>query len=194
MSSRSSNSENAALLPVGRVAGHRGGGGEITVKVLGGDAEFWAGISRVWIGSTEAPGGRLYRVERSRAYGDRLVLKLEGVDSSSAAARLRGREAMARERDAPRLPDGVYYAQKLIGMEVRDDRGRRIGRVRDLLRTGGCDLLIVAPSSARSDAEEARDDEIMIPLADGIVVEVSEEEGRITVRPPEGLLDLNRAD
>jgi 16S rRNA processing protein RimM len=156
---------------VGRVAGHRGRSGEITVKVLGGDAEFWTELSRVWIGSTEEGAGRLYRVEHSRAYRNRLVLKLEGVDGSTAAAELRGREAMVPAGEAPRLPDGVYYVDKLIGMWVRDDRGRELGRVEDVLRTGGADLLVVVAAAARGEEKDA--DEIMIPLVKGIVVEVN---------------------
>jgi len=177
---------------VGRVAGHRGRSGEITVKVVGGDAEFWTELSRVWIGSTQTNSGRLYRVERSRAYRDRLVLKLEGVDGSTEAAELRGCDAMAPEGEAPRLPDGVYYVDRLIGMGVRDVRGRELGRVQYVLRTGGTDLLVVAAAAGPDEAEDA--EEIMIPLADGIVIEVNEEESRITVDPPQGLLELNRTD
>jgi 16S rRNA processing protein RimM len=178
-------------LQVGRVAGHRGRGGEITIKVLGGDAGLWTELSRVWIGSDDDDAGRFYPVENSRAYRDRLVLKLEGVNGATAAAQLRGLEARASADEAPRLPDGVYYVDRLIGMGVRDGRGRELGRVRDVLRTGGTDLLVVVPGSTRGEQKE--EDEIMIPMAKGIVVEVDEEEGRITVDPPEGLLDLNRS-
>jgi 16S rRNA processing protein RimM len=181
------------LLPVGRVAGHRGRGGEITIKVYGGDAEFWTGLERIWLGNGEPPKGRFIRVQEARAYRDKLVLKLEGIDGATAAARLRGSEAMAAGRDAPRLPEGVHYTARLIGMEVRDEQGNRLGRVHDLVRTGGADLLLVRPGNTEDEASEDTR-EIMIPLAEGIVIDVREEEGRITVSPPDGLLELNRAD
>jgi len=33
------------VLPLGQIAGHRGRGGELTVKVLGGDASLWTELA-----------------------------------------------------------------------------------------------------------------------------------------------------
>jgi len=173
------------------VAGHRGRAGELTVLVFGGDAEHWTGLVEVWVGRKDGTAGEFRRIESSRAYRDRLVLKLEGVDDAGAAEELRGRRVMARESDAPRLPDGVYYTAKLIGMEVRDESGRLIGRVTDVTSSGGADLLVIRESGPGKEGRE-EGPEILIPLARDIVVEVREDEGRMTVRPPEGLLELNR--
>ena len=187
------------MLPLGRIAGHRGRDGELTVKVLGGDAALWDGIPRVWIGAETGKDGRLYKVESSRAYRDRLVLKLEGVNRADDAAALRGQSVKARDEDAPRLPDDVYYVDRLIGMQARLEDGSELGRVVDLIRTGGADLLVVRlPSEGPADDDEEVDDresrEVMIPLVKRIVIEVRQDEGRITVRPPEGLLELNRPE
>jgi len=180
------------MLPVGRVAGHRGRSGELTVMVFGGDAAHWTGLDRFWMGSKEGEKGRFYDVEGSRAYRDRLVLKLQGVEDPGQAEELRGLSLMARESDAPGLPEGVYYTAKLIGMEVLDESGRRIGLVADVTSTGGADLLVVREAPPEGD-ESSGAEEILIPLAREIVIEVNEEEGHMTVRPPEGLLDLNRS-
>jgi len=158
--------------------------------VFGGDAEHWTGLEEVWIGLPDGADGEFRGIESSRAYRDRLVLKLEGVDDAGEAEALRGRRVMARTADAPRLPAGVYYFARLIGMEVRDEEGRRIGRVTHVASSGGADLLVIRREEAEEDAAEG--EEILIPLAKEIVVEVREDEGRITVRPPEGLLELNR--
>jgi 16S rRNA processing protein RimM len=187
------------MLPLGRIAGHRGRDGELTVKVLGGDGSLWTGLPRVWIGAESGKSGRLYEVESSRAYRDRLVLKLEGVDCAEDAESLRGQAVKARDEDAPRLPEDVYYVDRLIGMRAELEDGGELGRVTDLIRTGGVDLLVVQrPSRSAAERDEEVDDresrEVMIPLARQIVIEVSEAEGRITVRPPEGLLELNRPE
>jgi 16S rRNA processing protein RimM len=174
-------------MPLGRVTGHRGAKGELTVRLARGEAGLWAAVERVWIGKpgSESP----YRVEERRAYRDRLVLKLEGIDRAEDAARLKGLNALVAEDDAPELPDNVYYVSRLVGMEVRDESGGLIGEVRDVMPTGGADLLIVELAGA-GDGEESQ--EAMIPLAEEIAIEVSEERNCITIRPPEGLLELNR--
>jgi 16S rRNA processing protein RimM len=177
---------------VGRVAGHRGRGGELTVLVFGGDAAHWVGLKRFWIGPKEGREGTFYDVQSSRAYRDRLVLKLEGVDDPGGAEALRGWRLMAREEDAPRLPEGVYYTAKLIGMEVRDEGGRILGRVADVTSAGGADLLVIRGAGQEME-ESGEPEEILIPLAKAIVIEVRENEGHMIVRPPEGLLELNRS-
>jgi 16S rRNA processing protein RimM len=183
---------------VGRVSGHRGRGGEITVRADGGDAGLWEDLQRVWIAPEGAVPQRPSRIQESRWYRDRLVLKLEDVDGSDAAAGLRGQRVWATVEDAPELPDGDFYVAQLIGLEVRDDSDRVLGRVADLLHTGGTDVLIVR-AAASGDAgggseEDPQAGEWMIPLAKTIVVEVRADEGWMRVRPPEGLLELNRTD
>lgn len=176
---------------MGRVAGHRGRSGELTVFVFGGDAEHWSRLRSFWIGSKDGTQGRFYAVQASRAYRDRLVLKLEGIDDPDGAEALRGKRLMARDAEAPPLPDGVWYTARLIGMMVLDESGGRIGRVTDVTSAGGADLLVVRDAAAPEE-DSTESNEILIPLAREIVIEVNEEERIMTVRPPEGLLDLNR--
>jgi 16S rRNA processing protein RimM len=171
------------MLPLGRVVGHRGLGGELTVRVFRGEAAHWTGLARIWIGETDGSGGKVYEIEASRAYRDRLVLKLEGVDGASSAAVLKGKRAKALDTDAPALPQGVYYSSRLPGMAVLDEDGRRIGSVTDVVPTGGADVLVVDSNDG---------EEILIPFADDIVLEVDETENRMVVRMPDGLRDLNR--
>lgn len=160
----------------------------MTVRVPSGDAAFWSELPRVWIAPESATDeGRFYEVEHGRAYRDRLVLKLAGLDDAGAAEQLRGRSVLAAEEDAPALDEGTHHAVRLVGMEVEDESGALLGRVIDVMPTGGVDLLVVAAVG------EPEGTETLIPLAREIVIEVSAERGRIRVRPPAGLLELNRA-
>jgi 16S rRNA processing protein RimM len=173
------------MLPLGRVVGHRGLGGELTVRVHKGNAGRWTELSRIWIGESDGSGGSFYEIENIRAYRDRLVLKLKGLDDATSAAFLRGKSAKVLDADAPELPAGVYYAARLLGMAVLDEKGDRIGVVRDVVPTGGTDVLVV-----ERDGEDPG--EVLIPFADEIVMEVDEGRNRVRVRMPDGLLDLNR--
>jgi 16S rRNA processing protein RimM len=165
---------------VGRVAGHRGAAGEITVRVVGGDASSWAGLGRAWL-EREDGAGRWYRVERSRAYRDRLVLKLEGIDGPSEAEALRGSRVSGAESDC-RLPEGKLHPAVLVGLEVRDVTGRVLGTVEGVLPTGGTDVLVVSRGGGS---------ELLVPLAPEVVRSVDRAGQRITVELPEGLEELN---
>lgn len=162
-------------LPIGRVAGHRGARGEITVRVVSGEAPRWVHLRRVLL------DGDPYEVEQSRAYGDRLVLKLRGVDGAGDAAALRGRQAAAPAEEVPILPEGRYWVSRLLGARVADETRGDLGTVEDVVETGGADLLLVREASGR---------ERLVPLAREIVVGIDEKAGRIVVRLPEGLFEL----
>ena len=85
-----------------------------------------------------------------------------------------------RSRAVP-LPEDSYYQEDLIGLTAYDTEGRLLGRVEDILVTGGTDVLVI-----RRDGEE-----ILIPATRSICVQVDVVRGRLEVQVPEGLLELN---
>jgi len=84
-----------------------------------------------------------------------------------------------------KLPAGSYYVTDLIGCEVHEKGGAKIGEVRDVQFTGEnvAGTPILAVDSPRG--------EILIPLAEEICVRVGTAARVIEVVLPEGLRDLN---
>jgi 16S rRNA processing protein RimM len=188
LSSKSSSNRNGPRIPVGRIAGHRGGRGEVTVRGCG-QAEAWLAVRRVWIAG--GPEGRFYDVEHCRAYRDRLVLKLKGIDDANGAARLRGHDVEVARRDAPELPEGVHYVAELVDMLVLDESGEELGRVAGIIETGGTDVLRVRQGVQVSGQEEEAA-EYLIPLAREYVRSIDAALRRIEVSMPRELRELNR--
>ncbi|MGA3299247.1 MAG: PRC-barrel domain-containing protein, partial [Candidatus Acidiferrales bacterium] len=90
-------------------------------------------------------------------------------------------------------PDGSYYISDLVGCEVVENTGAKVGVVRDVEINGenvlGTPLLVVALDDAR--VGTAKENEILIPLAQDICVKVDLVARRIEAILPEGLLDVN---
>jgi len=177
-----SNLEGKALV-LGRVSGFRGSHGEITVKVVSGEAARWVHLSRVVIhGSGPGVEEVSRKVESTRAYRDRLVLKLSGVDDANDAAALRGRDVLAPAEEVPRLPQDVYWVERLVGLLVTDAVLGDIGRVADVIGAGGGDLLLV---------KDDQGVETLIPMVREFVTGIDEAAGTIRLALPEGLRGLN---
>jgi 16S rRNA processing protein RimM len=122
-------------------------------------------------------------VEAVWEHQGRLVIKLSGVDSIDAADRLRGYDlCVPRESRAP-AAEGSYHLADLVGCRVEDKESAEvIGIVEGWQEAGGPVLLEVrSPEGA----------ELLIPFAASICLEVDPRAGRIAVRLPEGLRDLN---
>jgi 16S rRNA processing protein RimM len=119
-------------------------------------------------------------VATMRMHQGRPVVRFVGYESIGDAEALAGLELMADAGDAPVLAEGEYYHRDLIGCEVVTRDGTAIGQVSGVEGERGANRLVV----------RGRRGEVIIPLADEIC-QVNLDERRITVTPPEGLLELN---
>ena len=138
-------------------------------------------------------GGQLLRFSRPgsteertlatvECYRDRVVLSLSGVTDPVQLQPLAGSDIYLQRKDLVDLPEGTYYIFRLVGLEVRAPGNRVLGRVVDIVPTGGTDLLVVRGEG---------DHEILIPFARTICTRVDLSAGLIEIDPPEGLLDLD---
>ncbi len=125
-----------------------------------------------------------YEVEASRAYRDRLILKLKGVDDPGAAAGFKGLTVQVAGDAVPALPEGEYYLERLIGMTVKEE-GQALGTVTDIHEAGGTHVLVVQTDTGG---------ELMIPLVQAMVKEVEETDSSIHVVLPPGLKELGGQD
>ena len=121
-------------------------------------------------------------IEHAWYHQGRLILKLAGIENIGDAENLRGCEVQIPYEDLGAPPEGEHYDIDLIGCEViAADTGRVIGKVEELLESGGQPLLDVRQESK----------EILIPYTPEICLDVNTELKRIKVRLPDGLEDLN---
>jgi len=123
------------------------------------------------------------RVAALREHGRSFIMRLEGIDSREDAAEVTNRSLYIPEDRLPDLPDGEYYSYQILGIEVVTEEGRSIGRVVKIFTVGENDVYEILPEGAK------RGDEILIPVIEDVVIKIDLGEGRITIRPMEGMLD-----
>ena len=83
--------------------------------------------------------------------------------------------------DRIELPKDQFYEWELAGCRVEATDGKSIGMVREVMRTGGVEILVVAGDAGG---------EFLIPMAQEICVEIDIDRKLVRVDPPEGLLEL----
>ena len=121
-------------------------------------------------------------VATMRMHQGRPVILFTGIASMNDAELLAGQELRIAEvgGEADLLGEGEYYHRDLIGCAVVTESGESIGEVTAIEGDRSATRLVV----------RSRRSEVLIPLADAICT-VDVKGKRITVRPPEGLLELN---
>ena len=164
----------------------RGATGRLTARLVRSGVDQLKG--RAWVGVGRA-GGEVRRlpVEEYSIYGDRVVLKLRGIEDAAGAAELAGQDILIPCNGLVDLPEGSYYIFQLVGLTVRTREGREIGTVRDVVFTGGTPLLAI---ETRAGGGPPAEEEILLPVARSICTAIDLARGCITIDPPEGLLEL----
>jgi 16S rRNA processing protein RimM len=119
---------------------------------------------RFELGASLLVDGEPATVVVSRRVGKgRVAIKLD-------RAAERGAELAVRREDLAPLESGSYYVADLVGLEVVEEGGPRLGVVRDVL-----------PGPA-NDALEL-DDGLLLPLVEDCVIEIDLAAGRLLVAP-----------
>jgi 16S rRNA processing protein RimM len=168
------------LIIVARAVRPRGLKGELVADIL---TDFPERFEKVDELSGIGPAGERQQLKLESYWfqNDRMVLKFAGYDSIESAKALVGYQFGLPEAERIELSKDEYYDWELEGCTVENELGSAIGQVREIMRTGGVELLVV-------ESEEGR--QALIPMAASIVVEIDISKKRIVIDPPEGLLDL----
>lgn len=165
---------------VGRIARAHGNRGQVIV-----DPETDFPGERFKPGSVlhirKGDGTESLTIDKVRFHQGRPILGLAGVDTMNAAEALAGSELRVSTDALQPLPAGSFYHHDLIGCRVQTAGGELIGRVESVEGTGAGSRLVV----------QGRGGEILIPLVEGIALEVNVAARTIIVEPPEGLIELN---
>jgi 16S rRNA processing protein RimM len=168
------------LIIVARAVRTRGLKGELVADVLTDFPERFASLSEL---TGVGPGGQRTQLELENYWfqNDRMVLKFTGYDTIDSAKVLVGYEFGLPEAERVELSKDEYYDWELAGCSVENILGPVIGIVREVMRTGGVELLVL---------EDEKQREVLIPMAQSIVVSIDISNKKILIDPPEGLLDL----
>jgi len=165
------------MLLIGTIVAPFGVKGELKLKALTDRPDLLGRrIRDVFLGAKRAPHTIAKAYEHKPGL---VVLSLKEIVGRDAAEELRGEEVYIREADAAPLAEGEYFVHQLYGLEVLDEAGAIIGKVREVMSTGASDVLVVA-RQGQPDA--------LIPVVKDFVVELDIPGGRVVIRPVEGLL------
>lgn len=170
---------SADFVVLGRLARPHGVHGEIKVRLFVESLDSLVQLRKVYLRQGDGEP-RAVEVEEVRFHQDSILLKIKGVSSRERAREMTGTEVLIERSLLPELSEDEYYWTDLIGLEVFDREGNKLGPVVHMLATGADDLLVL----------EVDGREVFIPFRNEMVLEVDQAGGKIIVDPPHGLLNL----
>lgn len=151
---------------LGRIEGAWGLLGWVRVEPWTGETGAAAGYASWWLGAER----REMSVQSARAHGGKLVAKLAGVDTRDAAQALNGEIIAVLREMLPEPEPGRYYWADLLGVEVVNRSGARLGRVERVFHNGAHEVIEVGGERNR-----------LLPWVTGVIERVDPVERRIEV-------------
>ena len=174
---------NDDLVMIGEIVKPHGIRGEVKVFPYSGRPENFKHYERIVLLPARTESGTdIYKVIKSRVQGKLAILKLEGVNSREASQALKKSTVWLKKDDFQKLEPDEYYWHQLENFQVITESGRVLGKVTGLFTTPAHDIMVVT----------GQGHEYMIPVKADIISNIDEREGKITISPPVGLLDINK--
>lgn len=160
---------------LGVITGAQGVRGEVIIRSYTQEPEDIGAYGPL----TDADGKTSYEVSVVRLAKKGVIAKIKDVGDRDQAAALKGVELFALASFLPEPDEDEWYRADLVGLEVRDQEGGIIGEVVSVQNFGAGDLLEIR-LAATGKTE-------FLPLHHDYVTDVSIDEGRVSIIPPEGL-------
>lgn len=167
------------LVAIAKTVKPRGLRGELVADVLTDFPERFDNLKTIF--AVNAKGERReLEIENFWFQKNRIVFKFAGIDSIEEAETCRGCDICVPESEAVELDEDEFFDWELEDCRIETVEGEHIGSVKEILRTGGTEILVVAGAEK----------EFLIPFAASVCTEVDVENKLIKIEAPEGLLEF----
>jgi 16S rRNA processing protein RimM len=138
------------LVVVGKLGKPRGLQGELLVLPLTDFPERFLKMKQILV-STRNGSWEQVAIEESHLISGRPVLKLSGIDSPEAAARMTNRELAVPRTEVVKLPKDRFYIFDLVGCQAfESSSGELIGDVVDVISAPANDAYVIRTPDGRT--------------------------------------------
>ena len=168
----------ADLVPLGKIIKPHGIRGEVKVRLYNCDSETLKMGQSVWVKS-EGNDPIIYVIEKLNLQSDKSRLKFKNVNDRNSAELLRDFTLSVCRDEFPETVDEEFYLVDLIGFNVIDQAGKKVGKVSDIMENPANDILMILDG----------DKEHLIPMVDDFVPLFDFEKKQVTINLIDGLID-----
>ena len=154
------------LFKIGQIINTHGIKGEVKVYPLTEDVNKFKRLKTVLVGGVEKT------ILGVKFQKDRVILKIEGIDSMNDAETYKEKYIEIAIDNEPELPPDTYYVSDLKECTVYDTNEKELGRIFDIISTPNNDVYWIQQPK-----------ELLIPVLRDIVLSVDINSKKIVIKP-----------
>ena len=163
---------------VGKILNFHGIQGEAKVGFSKNQQDFFCGLKKVFI--RQADSYSPLKIKRIRLNKNSAIVKFEGINSIDEIVEYKGKIIFVEEQTIREsLEDDEFLIDELVGLDVLDQNGEKLGFVVGVSNNGANDLL-----SVKTKSKEVA----LVPFVKALVTDVSINDKKIKIKNIEGLL------
>ena len=119
-------------------------------------------------------------VEGVKFFKQFVILKFKGIDSINDIEKYKTKSLYVTRENAVRLRKDEYFIADLLGVDVWEDNGDKLGVLKDVIETGANDVYVISLEDGK---------ELLIPAIKECILDVDVENRKMIVHVMDGLRD-----
>lgn len=170
------NMEKNDRLRVGVITSPHGVHGEVNVFPTTDDPKRFLDLKKIYLDTKK----ELIECEIKsvKFFKNMVILSFNGMDDRNAIEKYKQCDLLIDREDAMELGEDEYFICDLIGLDIIDEDGTKIGVLKDVMTSAANDVYVV---------EKTDGEELLIPAIRDCILDTSLEEGYIRVHLLPGL-------
>lgn len=159
------------MIKVGKIINTHGVRGELKIQRTGKE-DFNRDII-YYIGKEKIP----VEIEKSRYHKDIIIIKIKNFDNINDVLNFKSKDVFISKDDLKDLEENEYYVNDLIGLNVYNQDGILIGKLKEVLEYSANDVYVVSGENK----------EYLVPVVDEFILDIDINNKSIKVKLIEGM-------
>lgn len=164
-------------IQVGKIINTQGIKGEVKIYPLTDDISRFDELEKVYIGEEKV----LVYIEKNWSKKEFVILKFVGYDDINEVLKFKNEYLYIEEKDKIKLEEDSYFIFDIVGCNVLDIKGNKIGIVTQVITNTGNDIYIIK--------SEDNSKNYLVPAVKQFIKKVDIENKEIIIEPIEGLIE-----
>lgn len=166
------------IFRIGVITSTHGLKGEVKIFPTTDDVNRFKNLKKCFIRTTKGD----VEVEKNtcKFFKNMVILSFKEFKDINDIEKYKGCDIYVTREDAVPLDEDEYYIADVIGMDVVEEKGSKLGTISDVIQTGANDVFVVILDNEK---------ELLIPVIKDCVLDMNYETKIITVKLMKGMLD-----
>lgn len=162
---------------VGKIINTHGIKGQVKVEPITSDIDRFSHLEKAYIGDKKLE----VKLQSVRYHKGFVILKFDNYDDINLVLSFKNQFIYVNDEDRIILPEKHYFLHDLMGCNVVDTAGNKLGHIIDIMQSASNDIYVLK--------DNMNNKEYLIPAVNEFIKDVNIQKRIVTIDPIEGMIE-----